>query len=107
MDAIKTVHLKYRRSLRTMYVALKKKGVGVSLSTLSCIGKEKKSFRKKKSRLKPMLTKEHRQKRFLFCSLKVDDKTKTYSSNYDEGGGGIFDRKYKIRTWGTHGGMLY
>ena len=27
---------------------MKKKGVGVSLSTLSCIGKEKKSFRKKK-----------------------------------------------------------
>ena len=82
-DAIKTIRFKDRRSLRTMQVALKRKGVDVSLSTLSSIGKECRTIRKKKSRLKPMLTEEHRRKIFKFCSLKVNEKLMTYSSNYD------------------------
>ena len=66
-----------------MQIALKKTVVDVSLSTLSSIGNENKTFRKKKSRLTLVLTEEYRRKRYKFCSLKVDEELMMYLSNYD------------------------
>ena len=82
-DAIKIIRFKDRRSLRTMQVALKRKGVDVSLSTLSSIGKKCKTIWKKKLRLKPMLAEEHRRERFEFCSLNVNEELMTYPFSYD------------------------
>ena len=40
LDAIKAIHYKERRSLRSLQVSLEKKGIKVALSALSLIGKE-------------------------------------------------------------------